>query len=73
MKMVEAWHIEKYTRLIDDIFKTMKKGVYHNTFSERGRRQIEEMKFKEAVLRQDNHDKYHCFCTLLLDDTRSCL
>ena len=73
-KMAKASQVEESIRLIDDIFETLGKGVYHNTFSETGRRQIEEMtKFKEAVSREENHDKYHRFCRLLLDDTRSCL
>ena len=50
--MAEASQVEGSIRLIDDIFKTLGKGIYHNTLSERGRRQIKEMKkFKEAVSR----------------------
>ena len=49
-------------------------GVYHNTFSERGKRQTEEVhRFKQAIRAESQREPLHRFCTDLFEGIRSCI
>ena len=54
--MAEAAHFNKhYTEQVSDVLETLETGVFCNTYSERGKRQNEEVRrFKEAVHAQEN-------------------
>ena len=52
---------------VSDGLETLEIGVFCNTFSERGKRQNEEVRrFKEADHAQENKEKYRLFCKDLI-------
>ena len=62
--MVEGAHFDgHFIEQVSDGLETLEIGVFCNTFSERGKRQNEEVRrFKEADHAQENKEKYRLFC-----------
>ena len=73
--MAEAAHVDRcFTKQVSGALDILGTGVYCNTFSERGKRQNEEVRrFKEAVHAKENEEKYRLFCTELISGISSCI
>ena len=71
--MAEAAHVHRcFTKQVSDALDILGTGVYCNTFSERGKRQNEEVRrFKEAVHAKEN--EVSPFCTELISGISSCI
>ena len=73
--MTEAAHFDGHsTEQVSDVLETLETGVFCITFSERGKRQNEEVrKFKEAVHVLENKEKFRLFCKDLIHCIGSCI
>ena len=61
-KMAEALH-DSATKQVSDILELLQTGEYCNTFSERGKRQTQDLQqFKEAAHAQGNEERFSRFC-----------
>ena len=73
--MAEAAHFDgHFTEQVSDVLETLGTGVFCNTFSERGKRQNEEVqRFKEAVHAKENKENFCLFCKDLIQCIGSCI
>ena len=75
MIMAEAAHFDgHFIEQVSDVLETIGTGVFCNTFSERGKRQNEEVqRFKEAVHAKENEENFCLFCKDLIQCIGSCI
>ena len=63
-----------FTRQVSDVLDVLGTGVYCNTFSNRGKKQITEVqKFKEVIGVRENEERYRLLCRQLVRDIGSCV
>ena len=62
------------TKQVRDILQLLGTPAHCYSFSERGKRQIQELqRFQEAIQLQDNEEGFRLFCKSLIDHIRSCI
>lgn len=65
---------ESATEQVSDVLEALGTPEHSNSYSERGKRRIEELKlFKEAIGKQENEEGFYLFSYELLCDICSCI
>ena len=62
------------TKRVSDVLELLGTTAHCCTYSERGKRQIQELqRFQEAIRSKDNEEGFRLFCESLVGDLRSCI
>ena len=65
---------DSFVKQVNDALDSLESGVYFNTFSERGKRQNQEVKqLKDVIRAQENSEIYTDFCKDPLDEISGCV